>query len=97
MELNMEFEWDPEKARTKLRKHKVPFLRACEIFKDPRRVERLDAFSDPDEERWIVIGSVDEKILFLVYTQRGERIRLISARSATRNEERIYWTGEIPA
>jgi uncharacterized DUF497 family protein len=93
----VEFEWDPEKARTNLLKHKVPFLRACDVFKDPGRVERPDVSDDPDEERWIVIGCVEEQILFVVYTQRGERLRLISARSATSNEERIYWTGEIPA
>jgi hypothetical protein len=97
VELNVEFEWDPAKAITNLRKHKVPFLRACEVFNVPGRVERPGASDEPDEERWIVIGCADGQILFVVYTQRSERIRLISARSATRIEERIYWTGEIPA
>ncbi|MGH9606074.1 MAG: BrnT family toxin [Terracidiphilus sp.] len=94
--LEVEFEWDPEKARANLRKHKVPFLKACEVFKDDDRLERLDASTD-DEDRWAVLGRVEQTILFVVYAQRGERIRLISARRATRYEQRTYWIGEIPA
>ncbi|MGA3263877.1 MAG: BrnT family toxin [Terracidiphilus sp.] len=93
----MEFEWDPAKAETNLRKHRVPFLKASEVFKDGNRLERPDASGDYDEERWIVIGRVERTILSVVYTQRGQRIRLISARRATRNEQRTYWTGDIPA
>lgn len=93
----MEFDWDPAKAVANLRKHKVPFLMACEVFKDGSRLERPDASSDYEEERWIVLGRVEHTILSVVFTERGERIRLISARRANRNEERTYWTGYIPA
>ena len=93
----MEYEWDDAKAQTNLRKHKVPFLMACEVFKDDNRLERPNTSSDCDEERWIVLGLVGHTILSVVYTQRGRRIRLISARRAGRNEQRSYWTGDIPA
>src|ERR1035438_10491271 len=90
----VEFEWDPAKAQANLRKHKVPFLMACEVFKDSGRLERQDASSDYGEERWIVIGRIEQTVLFIVFTQRGQRIRLISARRATSNEQRSYWTGD---
>jgi hypothetical protein len=93
----VEYEWDPAKALANLRKHKVPFLMACEVFKDDNRLETLDFSSDCDEERWIVLGRVGQKILSVVYTQRGQRTRLISARRADRNEQRSYWIGDLSA
>ena len=93
----MEFEWYPAKAKANLLKHKVPFPIACEVFKDGNRLEHPDASGDYGEERWIVLGCVEQKVLSVVFTQRGLRIRLISARRATHNEQRIYWTGEIPS
>jgi uncharacterized DUF497 family protein len=92
-----EFEWDPAKAQANLRKHKVPFLIACETFKDGGKLELPDSSSEYGEERWIALGRVGRAILSVVFTQRGERIRLISARRANRNEQRTYWTGDIPA
>jgi len=93
----VEFEWDPAKAKTNLLDHKVPFLMACEVFKDSSALERLDVSTDYGEERWIVLGRVEQAILFVVYTQRGQRIRLISARRANRDEQRRYWTGDLSA
>lgn len=95
MEKPVEFEWDPAKALANMRKHKVPFLLACEVFGDENRVERPDDSDDEEEERWIVLGRVEERVLTVVYTKRGTRIRLISARRGTRNEDRIYWTGDL--
>jgi hypothetical protein len=92
-----EFEWDPAKAQANLRKHKVPFLVACEAFKDGNRLEIPDFSDEYDEERWIVMGRVGQTILSVVFTLRGERIRLISARKADPNEQRTYWTGDTPA
>jgi uncharacterized DUF497 family protein len=97
MELNLEFEWDPDKAKSNLRKHRVPFLMACEVFKDEARVEREDVSGNHDEDRWLVLGRIGHTILSVVCTQREERIRLISARRANRNEQRTYWTGDLPA
>jgi hypothetical protein len=93
----VEFEWNSAKALINLRKHKVPFLMACEVFKDGDKLERADASSEYGEERWIVLGRVEQTILFVVYTQRGQRIRLISARRANRDEQRRYWTGDLSA
>jgi len=93
----VEFEWDPAKAQANLRKHKVPFPMACEAFKDDNKLERPDPSSDYGEERWIVLGRVEQTILFVVYTQRGQRIRLISARRANRDEQQRYWVGDLSA
>lgn len=85
------------KAKANLRKHRVPSLMACEVFKDGSRLEHPDTSSEYDEERWVVLGRAEQTVLSVVYTQRGEYIRLISARRANRNEQRIYWNGEVPA
>ena len=95
--MNVEFEWDPAKAQANMRKHRVPFPMACEVFKDNGRLERPEISHDYGEERWIAIGRVERAILFVVFTQRGERIRLISARRATQNEQRNYWTCNLSA
>jgi len=95
--MDLEFDWDHAKAQTNLRKHRVPFLKACEVFKDGSRLELADVSGDYGEERWIVLGRAGQKILSVVYTQRGQRIRLISARRADRNEQRTYWTGDLSA
>jgi hypothetical protein len=92
----IEFEWDPAKAAANLRRHKVPFIKAIEVFNDPMRLERPDESEDYGEDRWIVLGCVEERVLFVVYTQRRIRIRLISARKANRDEQRKYWAGQIP-
>lgn len=91
----MEFEWDPAKAQINLRKHRVPFAKASEVFKDPLRLERPDLFEP--EERWIVLGRVEHSILSVVFTEREIGIRIISARKATRDEQKIYWDGQIPS
>jgi len=93
----VDFEWDPEKAQANLRKNGVPFPIACEVFKDESKLEHPDVSGDYGEERWIVLGRVGQRILSVVYTQRGPRTRLISARGADRNEQRIYWTGDLSA
>lgn len=91
----MEFEWDPRKAAANLRKHSVPFGKATLIFGDPARVDEPEISEDYGEERWTTIGFVEEVLLTVVYTVREDRIRLISARKATRHERRIYRSGEV--
>ena len=83
------FEWDPEKAAINLKKHGVSFEIATEVFDDENRVEFFDLSHSDYEDRYITIGMV-KNILSVVYTERGERIRLISARRATAQERRIY-------
>jgi len=82
----VEFEWDSAKAALNLRKHRVSFPYATRVFLDPHRQERLDTREEYGEERWVVLGQVDERVLVVVYTLRGSRIRLISARKADRND-----------
>lgn len=85
------FEWDPEKARGNDQKHGVTFLEAAEVFAD----DHASAVRDPDhsanEERYLVFGiSGQGRHLVVSYTERGERIRLISARLMTPRERRAY-------
>jgi uncharacterized DUF497 family protein len=78
----VEFDWDFRKSKANLRKHGVPFRFATAIFLDENRLERLDTSEDYGEDRWITVGLVEEFELTVVYTVRGERIRIISARKA---------------
>jgi len=85
----VEFEWDERKARTNLRKHLVDFADAVTVFADNRAVTVTD--EDPDEERYATIGrDALGRELVVIYTVRGERIRIISARRATRRERADY-------
>ncbi|MBQ4495187.1 MAG: BrnT family toxin [Selenomonadaceae bacterium] len=90
---NMLFEWDDEKAAINWRKHKVDFNDATKVFADENRVEWLDEYHSDDEDRYITVGKVDE-ILFVVYTEREDVTRLISARRANKQERRKYYAGK---
>lgn len=84
-----EFEWDDDKARSNYDKHSVTFTEAVEAFFDPFHVAG-DA-TRGDEERQFIIGySLSQRLLLTVYTDRRERVRVISARPATRVERRVY-------
>lgn len=85
----LEFEWDEEKARLNYAKHGVRFETAAHVFEDENLLEFYDEYHSGAEERYQVIGKVNQ-ILFVVYTERKERIRLISARKATKMERRRY-------
>ena len=90
-EWGLEFEWDPDKARTNLRKHGVRFSEAATVFADPLS----ETFSDPchstDEVRYVTVGlSTKGKLLVVMHTDRGSRIRIISARTTTRSERNYY-------
>ena len=77
------FEWDFEKAKTNLEKHGVSFEEASTAFKDP--------LHSRDEERLVLTGiSYDNSMLVVVHTERGNNIRIISARKATRKERKYY-------
>ena len=86
------FEWDENKARHNLRKHGVGFAAALAVFEDPRRIERVDHRREYGEDRIQVIGVSAGRVLFVVYTRRGDVIRLISARRANRDERKAYET-----
>ncbi|HEX9736382.1 MAG TPA: BrnT family toxin [Thermoanaerobaculia bacterium] len=87
----MEFEWDPGKAGSNLDKHGVSFDEAETVFADPLFL----TFADPDhsigENRLIIMGESSEgRLLVVAFAERGEVVRLISARPATRRERRAY-------
>lgn len=87
----MNFEWDENKNRLNINKHGISFQLAAQVFLDENRLEFEDTLhSSRDEPRSIAIGRV-HKILFVVYTERYENIRLISARRATKAEEELYY------
>ena len=86
----MNFEWDTEKNRINRLKHNIDFSKILKIFADENRIEFFDEAHSDDEDRWQVIGKVDE-ILFVVYTERVDSIRLISARKANSHERRMYY------
>lgn len=85
--------WDPEKADVSYRKHKVRFSDAESVLFDPMALTRGDRSAD-DEQRFVTIG-IDalDRLLVVVYTYRGQDIRLISARRATKNERKSYEEG----
>jgi uncharacterized DUF497 family protein len=89
--LKMDFEWDPRKAAANLAKHGVDFEIAIEVFLDGAALLEPDD-SEPGEERWRIIGLAQGRVLFVVFTERGGDVkRIISARKATRREEREYF------
>jgi len=84
------FEWDEEKNRLNQKLHGIAFEDAKLVFNDPFMVILPDLYHSEKEERWLAIGIVS-RILFVVFTERGENIfRIISARIGTKAEERIY-------
>lgn len=87
----LQFEWDREKAKKNLKKHGVSFEEASTIFDDPQFISFLDNEHSDEEERYITIG-ISEKLRLLIaaHTERIRRIRIISARKATKNEENFY-------
>jgi uncharacterized protein len=90
----MEFEWDLPKAELNLRKHGVSFEEAKKVFTDPLNIEWAD---DCDhEERTNIVGQFQNQFYYVVYTERYPKIRLISARRATKNEQARYYYENFP-
>jgi uncharacterized DUF497 family protein len=86
----MDFQFDPAKAAGNLRKHGVSFADAEAVFMDPLALHRIDPDAE-GEERFVAVGAGSAgHLLVVVYTLRGEAIRLISARRATPVEIRAY-------
>jgi uncharacterized DUF497 family protein len=86
------FEWDQRKDSANRRKHGVGFAEASTVFDDPLSITVPDPPDHgSDEDRCVIVGMSDKRsLLIVVHTIRGERIRLISARSATKHERRKY-------
>ena len=90
----MIFEWDEEKNNLNKKKHRISFETAAHVFDDPDYIEMFDFEHSKEEDRYIAIGRVGE-VLFVVFTERKENIRLISARLATESERRLYYDQNI--
>ena len=87
----LEFEWDAAKSRANIKKHGVSFEESATVFGDPNSLTIPDAQHSGTEKRWVILGrSIAGRLLVVVYTERGERIRLISARPASRKERLVY-------
>jgi uncharacterized DUF497 family protein len=90
----LRFEWNPRKAAENLRKHGVAFEEATTVFFDPLSRTIADPDHSDDEPRFVTLGlSVRHNLLVVVHTERGDRIRIISARRATRKEKVKYEKG----
>ena len=89
--MSIEFEWDPDKAAKNIKKHQVAFNEAATVFGDPLSMTFFDPDHSIDEDRYITVGlSHLGNLLVVAHTDRGDRIRIISARKATRRERRFY-------
>jgi uncharacterized DUF497 family protein len=88
----VEFEWDEYKAQSNVEKHGVTFEEAAEVFFDPF-YQGGDASVNNEEREFIIGYSLSQHLLLVVYTERGERTRLISARPTTRTERKLYEEG----
>jgi uncharacterized DUF497 family protein len=84
----MEFEWDSAKAKANIARHGISFETAKAAFQDLQAIELLD--DDLSEERWRLLGRAGAELIMVVYTERGDRIRIISARKATTREQKVY-------
>ena len=89
--IDEEFEWDDAKAASNLQKHGVSFEQARYAFSDPFALEWADESADYGELRYRLLGMAEGRVLFVAYTMREERIRIISARGALRNERKRYY------
>ena len=78
------------KNRVNIKKHGISFETAALVFADDERIEYYDKLHSQDEDRYVVLGCV-QGILYVVYTMRGEAVRLISARMANQTERKIYY------
>jgi uncharacterized DUF497 family protein len=86
-----EFEWDEVKRQSNIEKHKIDFVLASKVFMDPKRIEW--SIANGEEVRTITIGIVKENIVVVicvVWTKRGTKKRIISARRASQNERKKY-------
>ena len=94
--MGLKFQWDTRKAEENLRKHKVSFKEASTVFSDFLSLTIPDPRHSEAEERLIIIGNSDrQRLLVVVHTERGDVIRIISARKATPYERQTYESDNI--
>ena len=86
----MEFEWDKKKANENFKKHGVSFEEAALVFFDENAVELFDELNSDAEIRYQLVGISNTSLIFVAYTARNEKIRIISARKANAKQIRFY-------
>ncbi|WP_133511234.1 BrnT family toxin [Candidatus Thiosymbion oneisti] len=87
----MEFEWDEQKAIANRKKHGVTFEEASTVFRDPLATTGADPDHSLGEQRWVTFGISDRgRLLVVAHAERLDCIRIISARPATKTEQKIY-------
>jgi len=90
----VEFEWDEKKAKGNLRKHRVSFEEASTVFRDPLSATGRDPDHSIGEDRFVTFGlSSRGRLLVVSHTERGDKVRIISARPAKKGEREIYEEG----
>jgi uncharacterized protein len=90
----MDFEWDPDKAESNVKKHGVSFEDASGAFADPLSITTLDPDHSEDEIRLLLLGQTTSgRLVVVAHVERGETLRIISARMATPYERRTYEAG----
>ncbi|OYV89395.1 MAG: hypothetical protein B7Z73_06825 [Planctomycetia bacterium 21-64-5] len=95
--MNLEFEWHADKAASNEKKHGVTFEEAMTVFADPLAVIFDDEEHSDDEPREIIVGhSAQQRLLLISFTERGEAVRIISARRATKRERKDYEENSFP-
>jgi uncharacterized DUF497 family protein len=88
---DLDFVWDARKATRNMERHQVSFEEAATVFDDPLFITFFDDEHSLDEERYITLGLSNRgRLLMLAHTEREGRIRIISAREATKKEEKFY-------
>lgn len=92
----MRFQWDPRKAAANLAKHDVSFDEASTVFGDPLAGTVPDPEHSADESRFVTIGqSAKGRLIVVVHADRGEEIRIISARRPTAGEKKKHAEGQV--
>lgn len=90
---DLQFIWDDHKEELNIQKHHLSFSIAARVFQDPYRIEIWDQTHSLYEDRFNTIGSIG-CVIFVVYTERADSIRIISARRATAREKELYYYGK---
>jgi hypothetical protein len=90
----MDFEWNPQKATRNVQKHRVSFSEAATVFEDPLSSTAPDPDHSLDEDRLLIVGASHQgRLLIVSFAERGDRLRIISARELTRIERETYEEG----
>jgi uncharacterized DUF497 family protein len=93
--VSIRFEWDPDKASQNLQRHRVAFEEAATVFRDNLSMTVPDPDHSAEEDRFITVGlSNQNRLLMIAHTERGDSIRIISARELTPGERRQYEEGD---